>query len=100
MIAQADVGLVPFLVDPFNECGLPTRILKYARLGRPTIAPDLAGCRTWARATTFASTADELASALRGVAGRRDAPDLELRDWALAQTAAAMNAPLHARLRD
>lgn len=100
VIAQADVGLVPFLVDPFNECGLPTRILKYARLGRPTIAPDLAGCRTWARATTFASTADELASALRAVAGRRDAPDLELRDWALAQTAAAMNAPLHARLRD
>ncbi len=99
VIAQADVGLVPFLVDPFNECGLPTRILKYARLGRPTIAPELAGCRTWARATTFASTADELASALREAAGRRNAADLELRDWALAQTAAAMNAPLHARLR-
>lgn len=100
VIAQADVGLVPFLVDPFNECGLPTRILKYARLGRPTIAPDLAGCHTWERATTFASTPDELASALRSVAGRREAPDAALRDWALAQTAAAMNAPLHARLRD
>lgn len=99
VIAQADVGLVPFLVDPFNESGLPTRILKYARLGRPTIAPDLAGCHTWARATTFASTPDELASALRAVAGRRDAPDDALRAWALAQTAAAMNAPLHARLR-
>lgn len=99
VIAQADVGLVPFLVDPFNDCGLPTRILKYARLGRPTIAPDLAGCHTWARATTFASTADELASALRAHAGARDQPDLDLRAWALEQTAAAMNAPLHERLR-
>jgi hypothetical protein len=98
-IATADVGLVPFLVDPFNDCGLPTRILKYARLGRATIAPALAGCRTWERATTFASTADELAGALRERAGARHHPDRALRDWALAQTAAAMNAPLHARLR-
>jgi Glycosyl transferases group 1 len=99
VIAQADVGLVPFLVDPFNDCGLPTRILKYARLGRPTLAPHLAGCRTWERATTFAGTADELASAVRQRAGARRRPDLALRDWALAQTAAAMNAPLHARLQ-
>ncbi|MEH3054915.1 MAG: glycosyltransferase [Patulibacter minatonensis] len=99
VIAQADVGLVPFLVDPFNDCGLPTRILKYARLGRATIAPPLAGCRTWERATSFAAETEDLASALRQAAGRRHAPDLELREWALAQTAAAMNAPLHARLQ-
>lgn len=99
VIAEADVGLVPFLVDQFNECGLPTRILKYARLGRPTIAPTLAGCRTWERAVTFADGADALASALRTHAGQRFRPDLELREWALAQTAEAMNAPLHARLR-
>lgn len=99
VIAEADVGLVPFLVDPFNDCGLPTRILKYARLGRGTIAPQLAGCHTWERATTFVSGPDDLASALRAHAGNRNAPDLELRSWALAQTAAAMNAPLHARLQ-
>lgn len=99
VIAQADVGLVPFLMDPFNDCGLPTRILKYARLGRPTLAPHLAGCRTWERATTFVSGPDELAAALRAHAGLRHRPDAALRDWALQQTAAAMNAPLHRRLR-
>ncbi len=99
VIAEADVGLVPFTVDPFNDAGLPTRILKYARLGRPTIAPPLAGARTWAQATTFVDTPNDLASALREHAGQRFHPDLDLRAWALEQTAARMNAPLHERLR-
>lgn len=98
VIAQADVGLVPFLRDDFNNAGLPTRILKYARLGRPTIAPPLAGSQTWDRATTFVRTPDELVDALHLHTGRRTDPDLELRDWALEQTAAKMNEPLHAAL--
>jgi hypothetical protein len=48
LIACADVGIVPFRVEPFNDAGLPYRILKYARLGRPTVSPPLAGVRTWA----------------------------------------------------
>ncbi|MBO9532778.1 MAG: hypothetical protein J7513_07385 [Solirubrobacteraceae bacterium] len=99
VIAQADVGLVPFTVDPFNEAGLPTRILKYARLGRRTISPPLAGTRTWAHTTTFVDSPEAFAAALREAAGARHHPDAPLRAWALEQTAAKMNAPLHARLR-
>ncbi|MDO9355838.1 MAG: glycosyltransferase [Solirubrobacteraceae bacterium] len=99
VIAEADVGLVPFLVEPFNDAGLPTRILKYARLGRPTLAPPLAGARTWERATTFVEGPGDLASALRQRAGLRFEPDADLRAWALDQTAARMNAPLHERLQ-
>ena len=43
LILCADVGIVPFKVEPFNDAGLPYRILKYARLGRRTVAPPLAG---------------------------------------------------------
>lgn len=100
VIAQADVGIIPFAVDPFNDAGLPTRILKYARLGRATISPELAGARTWSRATQFAIDAGEFAGLLRRSAGLRNTPDAELRDWALAQTSAAMNVPLHARLAE
>src|SRR4051794_12228868 len=50
LIACADVGIVPFERSEFNETALPYRILKYARLGRRTIAPDLAGLRTWGNA--------------------------------------------------
>ena len=99
VIAEADVGLVPFTVDPFNDAGLPTRILKYARLGRPTIAPPLAGSATWEQAVTFVEGTSDLTSALRQNAGLRFEPDAELRTWALDQTAARMNAPLHERLQ-
>ncbi|MBJ7470738.1 MAG: hypothetical protein JHD16_05525 [Solirubrobacteraceae bacterium] len=99
VIAQADVGLIPFTVDPFNDCGLPNRILKYARLGRRTISPTLKGSKTWEHAMTWADGASALAAALRDSAGRRATPDLELRAWALEQTAAKMNAPLLERLR-
>jgi hypothetical protein len=90
---------VPFKVEPFNDAGLPYRILKYARLGRRTVSPTLAGVRTWAQAVTTAEDPDAFAAALREQAGRRCAPDLELRDWALAQTASSQNAPLWERLR-
>jgi hypothetical protein len=99
LILCADVGIVPFRVEPFNDAGLPYRILKYARLGRRTVAPELAGVRTWSRAVTTAGDAEAFAAALVAQAGRRTAPDLELRAWALAQTAAHQNAPLWERLR-
>jgi hypothetical protein len=98
LILCADVGIVPFKVEPFNDAGLPTRILKYARLGRHTVTPDLAGVRTWDRAATRAPDADAFVAALRAHAGGRVRPDLALREWALAQTARAQNDPLWRRL--
>ena len=100
LILCADVGIVPFSDHPFNDAGLPYRILKYARLGRRTIAPDLAGARTWERAVTFAPDRDAWVAALRGAAGARARPDLELREWALAQRAEQQNAPLWRRLAE
>ncbi len=98
LILCADVGIVPFKVEPFNDAGLPYRILKYARLGRRTVTPELAGVRTWEQAVTRAADADAFVATLRAQAGVRARPDLALREWALAQTAAAQNAPLWERL--
>ena len=98
LIACADVGIVPFERSEFNETALPYRILKYARLGRRTIAPPLAGVKTWANAVTTASTPEEWIAALRASAGRRTNPDLALREWALSQTAHAQNEPLWERM--
>jgi hypothetical protein len=100
LILCADVGIVPFKVEPFNDAGLPYRILKYARLGRRTVAPELAGVRTWHHAVTTAADADAFAAALREQAGARTAPDLALREWALEQTAVAQNGPLWDRLEE
>ena len=100
LILCADVGIVPFLVEPFNDAGLPYRILKYARLGRRTISPPLRGVRTWADAVTVAPDADAFVAALRASAGARARPDSELRAWALEQTAERQNAPLWERLRE
>ncbi len=99
LILTADVGIVPFKREPFNDAGLPYRILKYARLGRRTVSLDLAGVRTWERAVVRAPDADAFADALLAFAGARATPDLELRAWALAQTAEAQDAPLWERLR-
>jgi hypothetical protein len=98
LIACADVGIVPFERSEFNETALPYRILKYARLGRRTIAPPLAGIRTWANAVTTAATPEEWIAALRASAGVRTNPDTALREWALAQTAHAQNTPLWERM--
>lgn len=99
LIALADVGIVPFKSEPFNDAGLPYRILKYARLGRRTVSPELAGVHTWDQAVTTAAGPDEFAAALRAQAGRRTNPHEELRRWAMAQTSAKVNSPLHERLR-
>jgi hypothetical protein len=99
LVACADVGLVPFAREPFNDASLPQRITKYARLGRRTLAPDLAGVRTLARAVTTCATLEDWERELRATAGARARPDLELRAWALAQTAREQNAPLWSRLR-
>lgn len=100
LILCADVGIVPFKAEPFNDAGLPYRILKYARLGRRTVTPDLAGVKTWANAVTTAADADAFAQALADQAGTRVRPHLELREWALDQTAEHQNAPLWQRLRE
>jgi len=100
LILCADVGVLPFAVEPFNDAALPYRILKYARLGRRTISPELAGVHTWDRAVTTAADAHEFVAALRSHAGARTRPDAELRAWALEQTAARVNEPLWQRLRE
>jgi hypothetical protein len=100
LILCADVGIVPFKVEPFNDAGLPYRILKYARVGRRTVTPDLAGVRTWANAVTIAEGPEAFADALLAHAGARTRPDDELREWALAQTARAQNEPLWQRLAE
>ncbi|HVS29222.1 MAG TPA: hypothetical protein VHE14_06695 [Solirubrobacteraceae bacterium] len=98
LIVCADVGLLPFKEEPFNDAALPNRILKYARLGRRTIVPELEGVRVWERAVVRASGADRWVAALREHAGARVRPDAELREWALAHTAARQNEPLWERL--
>ena len=97
-IRRADAGIVPFRREPFNDAGLPYRILKYARQGRRTVSPELAGARTWERAVSFADDPAAFVAALREQRGRRAAPDLELLRWALEQTAWRQNAPLWDRL--
>jgi hypothetical protein len=99
LILCADVGILPFRIDEFNDAALPYRILKYARLGRRTVSPQLAGVATWAQAVTTAADADAFAAALRAQAGARTRTDAALRAWALEQTAEHVNAPLWERLR-
>jgi hypothetical protein len=99
LILCADVGIVPFRIEPFNDAALPYRIIKYARLGRATVTPPLAGVRTWDRAVVVAEDAEAFAGALRAAAGARMDPDEDLRAWALAQTARSQNAPVWERLR-
>jgi hypothetical protein len=64
LILASDVGIVPFQRDAFNDAALPYRILKYARLGRRTVAPPLSGVDTWARAVTTADGPEAFADAL------------------------------------
>lgn len=99
LLRLSDVGILPFRHDDFNDAGLPYRILKAARLGRRTVTPDLAGVRTWDRAVTVAPDLDAFVEGIRAEAGRRGAPDEELRTWALEQTAEKQDEPLRERLR-
>jgi hypothetical protein len=89
---------VPFEPGEFNDAALPYRIIKYARVGRRTVTPPLAGVTTWAPAVTVAPDAPAFAAALREHAGARLRPDEALRAWALELTARAQNAPLWERL--
>jgi hypothetical protein len=98
IILCADVGILPFKVEPFNDAALPYRILKAARLGRRTITPVLEGVRTWERAIQREGTVEGWIGALREHRGARVRPDLQLREWALSQTAAQVNRPLWERL--
>lgn len=98
LILCADVGILPFRVEPFNDAALPYRILKYARLGRRTVTPELRGVLTWEHAVLRGPDAAGWIAALRSQAGVRTRPDLGLREWALAQTARRVNAPLWDRL--
>ena len=100
LIGCADVGIVPFRVEPFNDAGLPYRILKVARQGRRSVTPELAGVLTWERAVLRASDAAGWIAALSSQAGVRAAPDPALREWALGETAEKVNAPLRARLAE
>ncbi len=98
LIACADVGLLPYRRDDFNDAGLPNRILKAARLGRRTISADYDGVRVWERAIVRCRDAGEWIAALRDARGARCRPDEELRDWALGQTGERQDAPLWRRL--
>ena len=99
LIGCADVGILPFRRDDFNDAGLPNRILKAARLGRRTIAPPLSGVEAWGNAVVRADGVPEWVEALRTQRGSRTRPDADLRRWALAQSAEHQNAPLWERLR-
>jgi hypothetical protein len=98
LIMCADVGLLPMRADDFNDAGLPNRILKAARLGRRTIAPDFGGIDVWERAIVRCATPEDWIVALWQARGARCRPDRELRDWALGQTGERQNAPLWRRL--
>jgi hypothetical protein len=98
LILGADVGVLPMLADDFNDAGLPNRILKAARLGRRTIAPDFSGIAVWERAIVRCATPADWVVALTAARGARCRPDAELRDWALGQTGERQNAPLWRRL--
>ena len=100
LIVCADVGLLPYRVDDFNDAGLPNRILKAARLGRRTISPDYDGIRVWERAIVRAPAAEDWIVALHAARGARCRPDAELRDWALGQTGERQDAPLWRRLAE
>ena len=81
LILCADVGIVPFKVEPFNDAGLPYRILKYARLGRRTVTPELAGVRTWAQRRDDRRRRRRVRRrAARAGRAARTGPDLALRD--------------------
>jgi hypothetical protein len=98
LILCADVGIVPYKVEPYNDAAAPHRILKYAMLGRRSITPELRGVATYEPAVVRAGSAEEWERALRDQAGARTRPDEELRGWALQQTSHKLNAPLWERL--
>ena len=45
LLADADIGLVPSVPEPYLEYSLSTKLLEYAAMGVPTVATDLATFR-------------------------------------------------------
>lgn len=98
LILCADVGILPFKQEPFNDAGLPYRILKYARLGRRTVSTDLQGAKTWSYAVDVAPTVDDFIEQLTTSQNRTEQDAHELRAWALEQTPKQQHQPLWDRL--
>jgi len=100
VITAADVCLLPFKKDEFNDAGLPQRILKAARLGRRTLVADLKGPLTQDWAVTVCHDIAEWTSALRSAAPQgQHSGDSEVRATALGQTETVLLAPIRDRLR-
>jgi glycosyltransferase involved in cell wall biosynthesis len=99
VISLADVGILPFKLDEFNDGGLPQRVLKAARVGRATLVPPLKGPLTQERAVKVCETLDDWTAALRSFATGSHKGDGELRQWALGQNEEALLAPIQERLR-
>lgn len=99
VIALSDACILPFRRDPFNDAGLPQRILKAARIGRRTLVPPLAGPRTEAEAVITCDGIEEWVAALRGVPRAERNGDAGLREWALSRDSVALLEPFRERLR-
>ena len=76
LLADADIGLVPSLAEPYLEYSLSTKLLEFAAMGVPTIASDLATFRHHFTdaAMHFVPGSDPSAIA-RAVEHRADHPD-------------------------
>lgn len=99
VLMLADACILPFRREPFNDAGLPQRILKAARLGRRTLVPPLAGARTQAEAIEVCDGTDEWVAALRAARTAGRSSDPGLRSWALDQDSSRLLAPIRERLR-
>ncbi|MCX6393782.1 MAG: hypothetical protein NTY57_02855 [Solirubrobacterales bacterium] len=99
VISLADVCLLPFREDEFNDTGLPQRILKAAKVGRRTLVPPLKGPLTQSEAVTVCSTPTEWTAALRSAGEANHVGDRDLRAWALSQNEEKLLAPFREKLR-
>ena len=99
VITAADVCLLPFRRDEFNDAGLPQRILKAARLGRRTLVPDLRGPLTQRQAVTVCRTTDDWVRELSAAATPgTHSGEQALRAWALSQNEEVLLEPIRNRL--
>jgi len=96
LILCSSVALLPFKREPFNDAGLPYRILKCAKLGIKTVVPPLTGAQTWGSAVVVADSIDQWQAAITSSANQQ--PSNELKEWANTQSARKVNGPLWERL--
>jgi len=88
-----DVGIVPFRVEPFNDAGLPYRILKYcARPGAHRGARSRCA-DTWSPGRDDRRDAEAFAAAAFYQAARAPGPTSSCFYGPLAQTARSQNSP-------